>query len=178
MGETVEILPSTFEAWPCANRSFDLVISAQAFHWLDPAIRLSKVAEVLRSGGHLAVFGNKPVPGNGPTHGAIEEAYARCAPSLMARLPGTGTSTGGVPLETEFEESPWFANVTVRYYPWWRDYDASTYADLIQTQSDHRLLPPRELESLVSAVRTEIEGHGGAVRVEYSARLTMAQRAA
>ena len=175
---TVEILCSTFEDWPCPKEPFDLVVSAQAFHWLDRAVRLQKAAQALRPGSYLAVFGNKPVPGNGPTHAAIEAAYLLYAPSLMARLPGTGSSAEGVPLETQIEESPWFVNVTVRYYPWWCDYDASTYIELIQTQSDHRLLPSHELRALVSAVREAIESHGGRVCVDYSARLVMGQRVA
>lgn len=175
---TVEIVCSTFEDWPSPKESFDLVVSAQAFHWLDPAIRLRKAAQVLRPGSCLAIFGNKPVPGKDPAHAAIEEVYARCASSLMARLPGTGSSEGRVNLETELEESPWFANVAVRYYPWWRDYDASTYVELIQTQSDHRLLPSNELRALTFAVREAIDSLGGWVRVDYSARLVVGRRVA
>jgi SAM-dependent methyltransferase len=174
--DSVEVVSSTFERWSCPVGFFDLVISAQAFHWLDPTIRLRKAAEALRPGGHLAVFGNKPLPRSGSIHAAIQEAYARCAPSLSARLPGTGSSAETLPLQEEIRESRLFTEATVRNYPWSRDYDASAYVDLMQTQSDHRLLPSRELEALSSAVREAIESHGGAVRVEYSARLIMATR--
>ena len=175
---SVEVVSSTFESWPCPEDSFDLVISAQAFHWLDPAIRLRRAAQALRRDAYLAVFGNKPLPGSGPIHEAIQEAYARCTPSFSARLPGTGSSAEKVPLETELDESPWFTNVEVRYYPWSRDYDASTYVDLIQTQSDHRLLPAGELRTLTSAVWESINAQGGSVRVEYSARLILGRREA
>ena len=175
---SVEIVSSTFEAWSCPESPLDLVISAQAFHWLDPAVRLERAAQALRRNAYVAVFANKPLPGSGPIHEAIQKAYARCIPSFSARLPGTGSSAEKVSLETELEESPRFMNVEARYYVWSRDYDASTYVDLIQTQSDHRLLPAGELEALTSAVRESIDAQGGPVRVEYSARLILGQRMA
>jgi len=122
------------------------------------------------------VFGNKPLPGSGSTYEAIQDAYARWAPSLSARLPGTGSSAEGEPLEDELEEGRLFTDVSVRYYPWSHDYDGCAYVDLMQTQSDHRLLPSRELAALSSAVREAIEAGGGTVRVEYSARLIVAAR--
>ncbi len=47
---------SDFEKWPGADREapFDLVCSAQAWHWLDPAVRLHKAHDLLRSGGWLS----------------------------------------------------------------------------------------------------------------------------
>jgi hypothetical protein len=144
----------------------------------DQRFVFDEVAEALRLGGFLAVFGNAPLPGCGPAHAAIQEAYARCAPSFTARLPGTGSSAEKLSLEKEIERSRLFTDVTVRYYPWSRDYGASAYVDLMQTQSDHRLLPPSELESLSSAVREAIDREGGTVRVDYSARLILSQRMA
>jgi len=41
----------SFEAWPHPSEKFDAVVSASAFHWLDPAIRGAKSAEALRPGG-------------------------------------------------------------------------------------------------------------------------------
>jgi SAM-dependent methyltransferase len=55
-GLTVEVAP--FEAWHSAGRSFDALIAAQAWHWVDPVAGAAKAAQVLRPGGRLAVFWN------------------------------------------------------------------------------------------------------------------------
>jgi SAM-dependent methyltransferase len=49
---------SKFEDWDPAARTFDVVISAQAWHWVDPVAGAAKAAAVLRPGGRLAVFWN------------------------------------------------------------------------------------------------------------------------
>jgi hypothetical protein len=45
-------------------------------------------------------------------------------------------------------------------------FDARSYADLIQTQGDHRLLPPDRLAALVAAVEDVIDRAGGG-HIEY-----------
>jgi SAM-dependent methyltransferase len=53
---TMEV--AKFEDWDPAGRSFDAVIAAQAWHWVDPVAGTAKAAAVLRPGGRLAVFWN------------------------------------------------------------------------------------------------------------------------
>src|SRR5690348_4555629 len=46
----------SFETWPLPREKFDAVLSASAFHWLDPASRFTKVAEALRPEGRLTIL--------------------------------------------------------------------------------------------------------------------------
>src|SRR5207248_523841 len=48
-GLAVEV--SRFEDWDPAGRRFDLVVSAQAWHWVDPARGAAQAERALRSGG-------------------------------------------------------------------------------------------------------------------------------
>src|SRR5436190_14404599 len=59
----VEILVAAFEELSLPSESFDLVLCATAFHWLDPAVRVTKAARVLRPGGWLALIGTHHVAG-------------------------------------------------------------------------------------------------------------------
>ena len=45
---------NSFEDFDAPDDSFDLVVSATAFHWIDPDVAWSKSARLLRSGGWLA----------------------------------------------------------------------------------------------------------------------------
>ena len=50
---------TSFEDLVAADRSFDLVISSAAFHWIDPEIAFTKSARLLRPGGWLALLGTE-----------------------------------------------------------------------------------------------------------------------
>src|SRR5215207_9576642 len=53
----VAIMTTTFEASTIERGAFELALSAQAFHWLAPELRLARFAEALRAEGVLAIFG-------------------------------------------------------------------------------------------------------------------------
>ena len=55
-GTEVEI--AKFENWDPAGRTFNAVIAAQAWHWVEPVAGTAKAVAVLRPDGRLAVFWN------------------------------------------------------------------------------------------------------------------------
>ena len=63
-GAQVEV--SAFEDWPLPDKPFDAVVSASAFHWLDPHVRFAKSARALRPGGSLTVVHAHHVRGGTP----------------------------------------------------------------------------------------------------------------
>jgi SAM-dependent methyltransferase len=56
------VLASSFEDWVAEEGAFNLVVSATAFHWVDPAVRYRKSALALRQGGSLALIWNTHYP--------------------------------------------------------------------------------------------------------------------
>jgi SAM-dependent methyltransferase len=74
-GLQVEV--TTLEAWEPAGRTFDAVIAAQSWHWVDPVAGAVKAAQVLRPDGRLAIFGHVFEP---PIEVAepFVAAYRRC----------------------------------------------------------------------------------------------------
>lgn len=73
---------ATFEAWDPDGRSFDAVISAQSWHWVDPVAGAVKAARVLRPGGRLAVFGHVFEPPD-----EVAEAFAATYRRLVPDSP-------------------------------------------------------------------------------------------
>jgi SAM-dependent methyltransferase len=65
---------ATFEDWRPSGRSFDLVVFAQSFHWVQPQAALDKIASILRPGGHLALLSNRITPVF-KTRQELDEAY-------------------------------------------------------------------------------------------------------
>lgn len=88
------------EATTLADRSVDLVIAAQAFHWFDVAAVAAESARILRDGGHSAVLWNlRKTSGSafldgyeallqrfGTDYAAVSERYAD--PAALARYFG------------------------------------------------------------------------------------------
>src|SRR5262249_47964047 len=54
----VAIERSDFETWDPAGRTFPLVFSAQAWHWVSPSVGYARAAAVLEPRGLLAAFWN------------------------------------------------------------------------------------------------------------------------
>jgi SAM-dependent methyltransferase len=71
-GVSAEI--ATFEDWQPAARTFDLVVFAQSFHWVQPRPALAKVRSILTAGGRLVLLSNRIVP-QSPTWADMDDIY-------------------------------------------------------------------------------------------------------
>ena len=70
-----------------APRSCAAVFAAASFHWIDPDVGWTRVARVLRPGGHLALLGHVGVddPALGPDQMLVLDTLRRHAPEWTAR---------------------------------------------------------------------------------------------
>lgn len=171
----LEIVLETFENWPLQEQPFQLVISAQAFHWVDPDLRFSKAARALGSGGVLALFAHSLLPDDDSVREQLDRAYADCAPEMVARLPGSTPAQGRL-LADDFSEAENFGQVVYESHPWSRELSTAAYVGMLQTQSDHCMLPEAQLEALLERVGRVIDESGGSRVVRYVTSLLMAQR--
>jgi SAM-dependent methyltransferase len=170
-----QIVVTRFENWPIPAERFDLVFAAQSFHWMDPATRFSRAAQALRQDGTLAVFANRPSWGTGALDVVIQEIYHAHAPHLCADGHGPGRHTREHFLEI-FAAATDFRPAECREYSWRAEYTAEEYVDLLQTHSDHRVLPSAQLTALMDAIGAAIVAAGGTHGIDYVAVLCMAHR--
>ena len=174
----VGVTVSSFEAWSPPPEPFDLVISAQAWHWVDPSAGAAKVAAALRPGGCFAAFWNSYAHAPG-VHAAFTEVYSRHAPEVAAASVVAGTFPWDDARYTApLEASGWFEAVERRLYPWTRIYGRDQWLDQLQTHSDHRTLEPKALEAVLAGIGDVIDALGGAIVVDHSTRLIAARRRA
>jgi SAM-dependent methyltransferase len=90
-GRILDVRVAGFEEAALEPASFDLAVSATAFHWLDQRPALEKVGRVLRSGGWLALWWN--VFGDPARHDAFHEATQ----DLLRPLAGPTANVAGRP---------------------------------------------------------------------------------
>lgn len=166
---SVEI--EAFETFLVPLHAFDLVTCAQAWHWFDAPTALGQVQQALRPGGWLALFWNRPAPGGNPLRAELDEAYARHAPNLASREPG---SKGTPPTAEELAGG--FGAAGLETFFWSATSTAAQYVELLCTQSDHRLLPASSRNLLLAAITAVIDGAGGTIRVQHQSDLYTCQK--
>jgi SAM-dependent methyltransferase len=173
----VAIRTVSLEDWAIEPGAFRLVMSAQAWHWISPEVRLQKVHRALETDGVLAVFWNTVEWRDEQLRAEIDDLYERAAPDLAARRPGL-PGTRGVRYVSiqELEDSTLFSPVTERRYPWTETYTTARYLELLTTHSDHRMLRASVFDRLAQGLTRIIGEAGGEIRVDYVARLHLARR--
>jgi SAM-dependent methyltransferase len=168
---------TSFEEWHAAPGSFEVVISAQAWHWIQPEIRLTKAHDLVVPGGALALFWNRSEWPDSPLSRAIDEVYQRVVPSFGARTPGRSPQdVGRRACIDELDASPLFGDLEHHEHPWTTSYDTNAYLELLETQSDHRLLDPERRARLFEGIADAIETDGGTLPAPYVADLYIARR--
>jgi SAM-dependent methyltransferase len=177
---SVEIEQSDFERWDPAGREFGLVFSAQAWHWVDPAVAFSKAARVLRPGGVLAAFWNRAVWARAQLRDAVLDAYQRAAPEILAETdpihPGSVLPAGDEDWRRKVAATSGLSAADVRDYEWARSYSGAGYAALLDTHSTIRVLDARRRRALLEAVAGAIEEHGDVLTLPFLTRLCLASR--
>lgn len=165
-----------FEEWPLQERSFDLVISATAFHWIDPTMRMQKVARALRAGGHLALVDTEHIAGGTiEFFTAVQRCYQQWDPAVSAdfHLP----SVEEIPnTSKEIDESGLFSPVTLIRYVREISYTASEYIDVLRTFSGQRHLPDSSRFELYKDIHHLIVNQfGGSITKAYLTELRIAK---
>jgi SAM-dependent methyltransferase len=161
----------SFEDWPLASGRFDLLISAQAFHWVDPAVGLAKAAAALKPNGHIALFWNIPQHPDSAARRALDEAYRIHAPELAARWKTRPFQTVVHRIKEDIDHSGLFHPVLESRFPWSQTYRGPEYLQLLSTYSEHRRLAEPLRLKLFRGVAEAIEGAGGSIEVSYDAVL-------
>ncbi|SEN46082.1 class I SAM-dependent methyltransferase [Nonomuraea pusilla] len=173
----VEVVTSAFEDWPLPPRPFDVVLSATAFHWIDPRVRVGKAADALRPGGVLATVATYHVAGgSGEFFAQVQDCYERFDPSTP---PGLRLSpSGDIPLDSaELDRSGRFGPAAFHRYEWDMPYTTDEYVDVLNTYSGHRALGPEARAGLLRCIRSLIDGlHGGRIVKRYLTELRLAHR--
>lgn len=75
-GDQRSIEVSPFEQWDARGRRADAVVSATAYHWVDPAVGPGKVAGLVPQGGAFCTIATTHVAGgSGPFFAAVQPCY-------------------------------------------------------------------------------------------------------
>ncbi|MEU1168320.1 class I SAM-dependent methyltransferase [Streptomyces sp. NPDC005921] len=173
---------ATFEAWQSAGRTFDAVIAAQSWHWVDPDVGALKAARVLRPGGRLAVFGHVYEP---PAEVAepFAAAFRRAAPDSPlngrpARRPLDLYEAAYAKIADRIRETEQFDDPEQWRFDWARSYTRDQWLELLPTTGGLTRLRPDQLDGILDVVGEAIDSLGGRFTMNYTTLAATALRAA
>lgn len=136
----------TAEAIPASDRSVDVVIAAQAFHWFDHDRAMPEIARVLKPRGHLAVTWNERderIP------------WVR----RLGDLIGREELQGGASVDV-LHSSGMFGFVEEESFKHWQDINRESVLDLVRSRSRVAVMPEADREALLARVLAFYDDYG------------------
>jgi SAM-dependent methyltransferase len=172
----VEIVRQSFEDWPVAPRAFDLVLAAQAAHWIAPEYGCAKMAVALEAGGTVALVWHIDVSHETPFWKATQPIYDAYLPSRPGAEATDSLATQASRYRAALAASPELADLREIRRAWERTYTGQDYLKLLNTFSNHRALPEPGRTAFFQAIAATIERAGGVVHRKYETLLLLARR--
>ena len=156
---------SAFEDWQ-TNQTFDLVISATAFHWIKPNVRFTKSWDVLTPQGALATFNNHHIKKDEGFFSEVQSIYDQHY--IRQNRPRLVSPDAPEPGIDKFQDP------IRRTYPWSQIYTTEQYIKLLCTYSDHIAQPENNQKLLFENISNLIDKqYGGQITKHYEAALTL-----
>ena len=178
----IEVELSAFEDWDAAGRSFDRVVSAQAWHWLDLPFASSKAASLLRLGGRLCLVWNVGWQPDDLAD-ALEEVYAAVLPGGGHRVFRGYAANRSIDAKSDLESEldavsavTAFGELTMKWFPWTRAYQRGEWLNQLLSRSDHSALKSEVLNPLLEGIGAAIDDHGGSFVMNFETVLITATR--
>jgi SAM-dependent methyltransferase len=177
--DKTEVVEADFESWDLPDAPFDAVVSASAFHWIDPEPGFAKVADALAPGGAMAIIAVDQIAGGTePFFVEVQNCYEQWDSTTEPGLRLPSASAVAVDMD-EVARSGRFEPVLVRQYEWEQSYSRLDFVELLLTYSDNLLLEPDVRDGLMGCIGTLIDSrYGGSVTKRYLATLRLARRLA
>ncbi|MEU6762510.1 class I SAM-dependent methyltransferase [Streptomyces sp. NPDC046853] len=179
-GRGLPVEVAAFEAWQPGGRTFDAVIAAQSWHWVEPSAGAAKAAQVLRPGGRLAIFGHayEPPPEVAEPFAA---AFRRAAPDSPlsgqpARRPLSLYEAAYAKFADQIRETGQFEEPEQWCFDWEQSYTSAQWLDLLPTTGGLTRLRPDQLAEVLDAVGSAIDALGGRFTMQYTTLATTAVR--
>ena len=171
-----------FEDWDPAGRTFDAVIAAQAWHWVDPVAGVAKAAAVLRPAGRLAVFWNAFDPPK-DLREAFAEVFRRVLPDspsggFWARPAVDAYRAGCARVADVIRQAEVFGEPEEWLSYWERPYTRDEWLDLVPTTGGFTQRPEAIQTELLDGLGAAVDAAGGTFTMSYATIAATAARLA
>ncbi|MER3436044.1 MAG: SAM-dependent methyltransferase [Leptolyngbya sp. ERB_1_1] len=154
----VKIIPQTFEEWQVEHGKFQIVLAANAWHWISSDIKYVKASEALQNKGALVLLWNMSLEPSREVHQVLNEVYQQIAPSIAPQYEGKETQEeilqglGKLIGDSGLFDSPVTESIACE-----QTYDVERYLALLSSYSQYIALDAFMREALFSGLRSAID---------------------
>jgi SAM-dependent methyltransferase len=142
------VLAGSAEAIPLADGSADVLLAAQAWHWVDTAAAVPEAARVLRPGGTLGMVWN------------LRDEREDWVAALGCLLdPNSGRATGGEGVDGLTDHPDLFGPVERFDVEWTHTLTGDRLVDLVASRSYVITMAAADRETLLAEVRALLDHH-------------------
>lgn len=187
--EFYRLLTRTFRDYPrvaichCAfeeyqtDSHYDCICAATSFHWIDPTVRYAKSAQLLKTGGILAVFWNNFSRNDTQIFDDIQEIYVRYHPDVDEAFDVLEWQRQKIARrKQEVELAPEFVLVSHKEYAFTRVYTADEYVKLLHTFPANALKNGGELDMFYTKIRDLFVEHGDYLELPIQVNLEIGRK--
>jgi SAM-dependent methyltransferase len=174
--DNVAFTVAHFEDFEPEPGGFDFVVSAQAWHWVDPVAGFPLAARALKANGVLAIFGHVPLLPVEPHLSAFKQIYEAQLPGAWGTPSSETAYQPSGPFAAMIDQSGLFGAVTHRSYNWTWPVDPQTLGRFLRTDSSYLGIPEAQRFALFDALSTAIEDLGGVMESRWETHLYVATR--
>ncbi|MBB5119706.1 hypothetical protein AF335_12250 [Streptomyces eurocidicus] len=171
----VTVEEADFESWR-PDRAYGLLYCAQAWHWVDPAVRWARAKAALRPGGAVALFWNHwrlADPGLTTRLTAAHAQHGVPVPAYTILDPNPRPAHRGPEARQwrEMESDGGFTDLDHRLYESEHPHSPTALTDLLSTYSGYRAVPAPARGALLETLTRTAEQHGTPIEVRVTTSL-------
>jgi SAM-dependent methyltransferase len=167
----VRVVACAFEDWIDVSESYDLFLSANAFHWIRPDYGLARAAELVKTGGTIALVWTIDRSEGTPFWQATDPLYRIYNPvDSSPKPPGSADYRAALHASRQFADTHEFRQA------WARRYTGGDYVKLLHTFSDHRALPEPRRSAFFEEIAAVIQRFGDEVIRHYETVVLLARK--
>ncbi|HHX59133.1 MAG TPA: class I SAM-dependent methyltransferase [Epulopiscium sp.] len=164
----------SFEQYMHIPENIDLVYSGTAFHWIPEEMGYKKVYDMLRSGGTIALFWNRPSGGESEVYEEIQSVYRKYMPDVKPTKNMLNQHIYDETIETIKKYG--FVDIQFKLMHQTRKFNAEDYISLLETYSDHRILSVDIKVPFYKEIMSIINNHGDDLKIYDTIDLYLAKK--
>jgi len=164
---------NNFEDWDPVGKKFDLIFSAQAFHWINPNIGYRKLHQLLIDDGALALFWNMYPKSRNIFEDKVLNLYLTMIPNISAINYSKKIVAKRM---LDIKNSGYFSNLVVKEFRWEQKFSAMEYIGYLNTFGNFARLDVDIKEKFFEDLQGIIKTHGGYYNKSFISVLYLAKK--
>lgn len=171
----VKFITARFEEYDVSQQQYDVIYSAQAFHWVPQPVGYDKCAMALKDKGYLALIWNMYITYDNNLDRELLEISSRYG-GFTDFLSIDGCEKRIASICSGIENSRLFHSPSVYRFPWSQEYTADEYFGFVLTSNSFVQRTDEEKQRAYQDITALASKHGGVINRPYICALYIAQK--